>query len=63
MMGAELTHRAEVKRLALFHHDPTSSGEMIWQAGEQAEAYLSRRCGTTLNCNVLAAFDGLSLEI
>jgi len=62
MMGAELAHRAQVKRLALFHHDPASSDEEIWTAREQAEAYLLRRTSTH-RCEVLVAYDGLSLEI
>ncbi len=61
MMGAELGHRANVKRLALFHHDPTSSDEEIFEAKEQAEAYLMYR--HPRNCEVLVAYDGLSLEI
>ncbi len=60
MMGAELAYRADVKRLALFHHDPTSTDEKIWQAKEQAEAYLVHRHRA---CEVLIAYDGLSLEI
>ncbi|MCB0154142.1 MAG: hypothetical protein KDF65_05040 [Anaerolineae bacterium] len=63
MMGAELAHRAAVKRLALFHHDPTSSDEAIWQAKEQAEAYLMHRQRTLPLCEVLAAYDGLDLEV
>lgn len=63
MMGAELAYRANVKRLALFHHDPASSDEKIWDAKEQAEAYLLRRSPTSHPCEVLAAYDGLNLEI
>lgn len=62
MMGAELAYRAGVKRLALFHHDPTSTDEKIWAGKEQAEAYLTRRPEDS-SCEVLIAYDGLSLEI
>ncbi len=62
LMGAELAYRAGVKRLALAHHDPTSSDEKIWSDREQAEAYLRRR-QTDQPCEVLVAYDGLSLEI
>ena len=62
MMGAELAYRASVKRLALFHHDPTSPDEKIWEAKEQADAYLMHR-RPNRPCEVLVAFDGLSLEI
>lgn len=60
MMGAEFAHRAQVKRLALFHHDPTSSDEAVWSTTNQAEAYLMHRRHP---CEVLVAYDGLSLEI
>lgn len=63
LMGAELAHRAGVKRLALAHHDPTSSDEKIWADREQAEAYLRRRQNHRPGCEVLVAYDGLSLEI
>jgi ribonuclease BN (tRNA processing enzyme) len=61
IMGAELAHRAGVKRLALFHHDPTSSDDDIWNAKEQAEAYLLHRHPN--QCEIMIAYDGLSLEI
>lgn len=63
LMGAEFAHRAGVKRLALAHHDPTSSDEKIWSDREQAEAYLQRRQNHRPLCEVLVAYDGLSLEI
>ncbi|MCB0193009.1 MAG: MBL fold metallo-hydrolase [Anaerolineae bacterium] len=62
MMGAELAYRAQAKRLALFHHDPASSDEKIWAGKEQAEAYLARRKPQHV-CEVIVAYDGLSLEI
>jgi ribonuclease BN (tRNA processing enzyme) len=61
IMGAELAHRAGAKRLALAHHDPTSSDDDIWSAKEQAEAYLLHRQPN--HCEILIAYDGLSLEI
>ena len=63
LMGAEFAYRAGVKRLALAHHDPTSSDEKIWADREQAEAYLRRRQSDQHHCEVLVAYDGLSLEI
>ncbi|MCK6628345.1 MAG: MBL fold metallo-hydrolase [Anaerolineae bacterium] len=63
LMGAEFAHRAGVKRLALAHHDPTSTDEKIWADREQAEAYLRRRQNHQPGCEVLVAYDGLSLEI
>jgi phosphoribosyl 1,2-cyclic phosphodiesterase len=63
MMGSELAYRAQVKRLALFHHDPTSSDEDIWRSKDQAEAYLAHRDQGASLCKVLVAYDGLSLVI
>jgi phosphoribosyl 1,2-cyclic phosphodiesterase len=63
LMGAEFAYRAGVKRLALAHHDPTSSDEKIWADREQAEAYLRHRQAGPRPCKVLVAYDGLSLEI
>jgi phosphoribosyl 1,2-cyclic phosphodiesterase len=63
MMGAELAYRARAKRLALFHHDPNSSDEKVWAGKEQAEAYLMRRHPKFTGCEVLVAYDGLSLTI
>jgi phosphoribosyl 1,2-cyclic phosphodiesterase len=62
MMGAELAHRANVKRLVLFHHDPTSSDEKILAAQEEAEAYL-RAHNKSHVCEVLVAYDGLELSL
>jgi len=61
MMGVELAHRARVKQVALFHHDPTSTDEEIWGAKEQAETYLMHRGAD--GCEVMIAHDSLSLEI
>ncbi len=63
LMGAEFAYRAEVKRLALAHHDPTSTDEKIWADQEQAEAYLTRRRASQRMCEVMVAYDGLSLEL
>ena len=62
MVGAEFSRRAQVKRLALFHHDPTSSDEKIWAAKEEADAYLMSHPGQ-YNCEIMVAYDGLTLEI
>jgi phosphoribosyl 1,2-cyclic phosphodiesterase len=62
IMGAELARRANVKRLALSHHDPTSSDKKIWEAKDQAEAFLMHH-PSQYNCEVLVAYDGLELEL
>ena len=63
VMGAELAHRACVKRLALFHHDPTSSDEKVLLAQEEAEAYLQSARRNDCKCRVLVAYEGLSLSL
>lgn len=63
IMGAEFAYRAGAKRLALFHHDPTSTDEKVWGAKEQAEAYLMHKHRHQHRCEVLVAYDELSLEI
>jgi phosphoribosyl 1,2-cyclic phosphodiesterase len=63
LMGAEFARRANVKRLALFHHDPTSSDEKIWAAKEQAEAYLRQCPPPSSRCEVLVAYDGFQLTV
>lgn len=63
VMGAELARRAGAKRLALSHHDPTRNDEQVWAGKELAEAYLLRASRGLLGCEVLVAYDGMSLEI
>jgi phosphoribosyl 1,2-cyclic phosphodiesterase len=59
VMGAELAHRAGVRRLALFHHDPMSNDETVYAGLKQSEAYLDKRGG---KCQVLIASEGLEIE-
>lgn len=63
IMGAEFAYRARAKRLGLFHYDPTSVEQDVWRAKAQAEAYLNRRMIGNSPCEVVIAYDGLSLEI
>jgi ribonuclease BN (tRNA processing enzyme) len=59
VMGAELAHRAGVRRLALFHHDPLSDDRTIYAGLKQAEAYLAKR---NSHCQVVVASEGLEIE-
>jgi ribonuclease BN (tRNA processing enzyme) len=62
LMGAAFARRAGVKRLALFHHDPTSSDDDLWAAQAQAEASL--HCTPTPHpCQVLVATEGVTLDL
>ena len=54
LMGAELAHRAGVRRLALFHHDPLADDQAIYAGLKQAEMYLARRGS---DCQVMIACD------
>jgi phosphoribosyl 1,2-cyclic phosphodiesterase len=59
VIGAELAHRAGVRRLALFHHDPLSDDRTIYAGLKQAEAYLTKR---NSHCQVVVASEGLEIE-
>jgi phosphoribosyl 1,2-cyclic phosphodiesterase len=63
LVGAEFARRANVRRLALFHHDPTSSDEKIWIGRDQAEAYITSMPNVECNCEVIVAYDGLSITL
>ena len=63
MFGAEFAYRAQIKRLVLFHHDPLSDDEIIYQAMQQAQRYLSHRTFKHGPCQVIVAQDGLDMEI
>ena len=60
--GANLATRAGVKRLLLFHHDPTYSDEKIWSLREEAEKYL-RQHPERPPCKVIVAYDGFEMEL
>jgi phosphoribosyl 1,2-cyclic phosphodiesterase len=65
-MGAELAWRANVKRLALFHHDPMATDDQLWKAvGEAYDhlAFRSRSTGITKSIEVLLAREGLSVDL
>jgi phosphoribosyl 1,2-cyclic phosphodiesterase len=59
LMGAELAHRAGVKRLALFHHDPLADDQAIYAGLKQAETYLAKRGS---DCQVVVASEGMEIE-
>jgi phosphoribosyl 1,2-cyclic phosphodiesterase len=59
VIGAELAHRAGVRRLALFHHDPLSDDEAVYSGLKQAESYLAKRGSP---CQVMIASEGLEVE-
>ncbi|CAG0987707.1 MAG: MBL fold metallo-hydrolase [Anaerolinea sp.] len=65
-MGAELAFRARVKRLALTHHDPVSTDDVLWDAVAEAYNYLAFRSrGTGMNpqCEVILAQEGTTVDL
>jgi phosphoribosyl 1,2-cyclic phosphodiesterase len=67
-MGAEFAFRAGVKRLALFHHDPLSSDELLWGAVDEAYHHLAFRSrgarqGHEVMTQVLLAREGLTVDL
>jgi ribonuclease BN (tRNA processing enzyme) len=62
IVAVELAQAAQVKQLALFHHDPVLDDPKIEAVlAETVRFEAISRCGTKLN--VLAAYDGLELTI
>lgn len=59
LMGAEFAHRAGVRRLALFHHDPLADDHAIYAGLKRAETYLAKRGS---DCQVMVASEGLEVE-
>jgi ribonuclease BN (tRNA processing enzyme) len=59
LMGAEFASRANVRKLALFHHDPLADDQAICAGQKQAESYLAKRNST---CQVIIASEGLEVE-
>jgi phosphoribosyl 1,2-cyclic phosphodiesterase len=63
IFGAEFAYRANIKRLALFHHSPVSKDETISLAMQQAQAYLAHRTFSQEPCEVIIASDGMEIVI
>jgi phosphoribosyl 1,2-cyclic phosphodiesterase len=56
----EMAHAAQVRKLVLFHHDPTHDDEMLDQIGSDAQR-LAARAG--LDAEVVVAAEGLSIKL
>ncbi len=62
MIGVDLARAAGVKRLLLFHHDPTNSDAELMQVQQTAETY--RAQDTSLpGCEILVAYEGLTIDL
>jgi phosphoribosyl 1,2-cyclic phosphodiesterase len=70
-MGAELAFRANVKRLALYHHDPMATDESLWAAVDEAYHHLvfrsrgaTKKTGERMEiAEVLLAREGLIVDL
>lgn len=60
LIGADIASEANVKRLLLFHHDPTSSDAEIVEILRQTEEYIERQGS---NLKVMIAAEGLEIDI
>lgn len=56
----EVAHRAEVGRLALFHHDPTRTDEQVDQVVELAQAHADR---LGFRGEIFAAQEGMTVDL
>ena len=62
MIGVDFARAAGVKKLILFHHDPSYSDKKIEKILATAQAY--QEANTTLpTCEILAAYEGWTLEL
>lgn len=63
LVGAAFAARAQARRLALFHHDPTSTDAVIRSARDQAAAYYARCAPAAAACPIDVAYDGLHIQL
>ena len=62
VVAIDLCHQARARRLALFHHEPTSDDEDIQQMYDESIRYeMLTRDGAPLE--VLCAYDGLEITV
>lgn len=62
MVGVELCHMAGVRNLCLFHHEPIYSDEQIDQVLAETRRYEEIMRGDYKPLNVLASYDGLTVD-
>jgi anti-anti-sigma factor len=62
LIGADLARRADVKRLILFHHDPGSSDQDLYNMLEKTIAYIAEQDADT-SLDVLLAREGLEIDL
>ncbi len=62
MIGADMARAAGVKRLLLFHHDPTYSDPQLEEIRSRVLAYQTQN-DTYPTCEVMVAYEGLTLDL
>lgn len=62
LIGVDLARRAGVKRLILFHHDPTYSDDQLQQILETTIAYQAQDSSRP-TCEVIVAHESLTLDL
>ncbi len=62
MIGVDMARSAGVKRLLLFHHDPTYSDADLIQIQKTAEAYQSHDT-VRAPCKIIVAHEGYSIDL
>ncbi len=62
MIGVDLARRAHIKKLVLFHHDPTYSDDEILDIETRAIAYQEQDHSLPF-CEIAVAYDGMSFDV
>jgi anti-anti-sigma factor len=62
MIGVDLARAAGVKKLILFHHDPTHSDAQLQEIQAKAIVYQAQDPGLPL-CEVLVGYEGLTIDL
>ncbi len=62
MIGVDLARAAAVKKLILFHHDPTYSDSQLLEIQSRAIAYQAQDKSLP-TCEVLVGYEGLTLDL
>ena len=63
LIGVDLARRAGVKKLVLFHHDPTDSDVKLLQAQAEAIEYQAQQEASYSPCEVVVAYEGMTFEL